>query len=141
MAMSVEEPVRRLIEEGFNSGDLAVADDLIAPGMIEHQRFGPGHPPGPAGVRAVIASLRRAFPDFHLEIEDLAVSGDRVWLRMTGTGTQGGPFMGHPATGRRMCIDVVDVLRVEDGTIVEHWGVPDRLGALMQLGLVAAPGR
>lgn len=139
MAAGVERPVRRLIEEGFNGGDLTVTDEVVAPGMVEHQRFGPGHPPGPEGVRAVIASLRRAFPDFHLEIEDLAVSGDRVWLRMTGSGTQRGPFMGHPPTGRRMRTDVVDVLRVEDGMIVEHWGIPDRLGALVQLGLVATP--
>jgi 4-aminobutyrate aminotransferase len=52
----------------------------------EHQDFGPGHAPGADGVRAVIASLRRAFSDPHLAIEDLAVSGGTVWLRMTGTG-------------------------------------------------------
>ena len=39
--------------------------------MVEHQNFGPDHAPGPEGVKAVIASLRRAFSDFHLEIDDL----------------------------------------------------------------------
>jgi predicted ester cyclase len=89
----------------------------------------------------VIASLRRAFPDFHLAIDDLAVGGDTVWLRMTGTGTNAGSFMGHPPTGRPMRTAVFDALRVEDGRIVEHWGVPDRLGALFQLGLATPPGR
>lgn len=130
-----ETVARRLIEEGFNLGDLAVADELSAPELVEHQNFGPNHAPGAEGVKAVIASLRRAFSDFHLEIEDLVVDGDLVWLRMTGSGTNDGPFMGHAPTGKRMSTPVFDVLRVRDGRMVEHWGVPDRLGALFQLGL------
>ena len=130
---------RRLIEEGFNGGDLRVADAVTAPDLAEHQDFGPDHAPGAQGVRAVITSLRRAFPDFHLEIQDLVVAGDSAWARMVATGTHDGPFMGHPPTGRRMRIDVFDVIRVEDGRMVEHWGVPDRLGVLRQLGLLAPP--
>lgn len=83
--------------------------------------------------------MRRAFPDFHLAIDDLAVDGDTVWLRMAGTGTNDGPFMGHPPTGRTMRTAVFDALRVENGLVVEHWGVPDRLGTLMQLGLTCPP--
>jgi predicted ester cyclase len=106
MAQRPEAVVRRLIEEGFNAGDLTVADELIAPDMREHQNFGPGHAAGAEGVRAVIGSLRRAFPDFHLAIDDLALDGDTVWLRMTATGTNDGSFMGHPPTGRAMRTDV-----------------------------------
>jgi predicted ester cyclase len=135
MAMSTETVVRRLIEEGFNAGDLAIADELTAPDLAEHQDFGPGHAPGAEGVRAVIASLKRAFSDFHLAIEDLVVDGDTAWLRMVATGTNDGSFMGHPPTGRPMRAQVFDVIRVRDGRMVEHWGVPDRLGVLMQLGL------
>lgn len=42
--------------------------------------------------------------------------------------------MGRPPTGLPMRIDVFDVLRIVDGKVVEHWGVPDRLGLLVQLG-------
>lgn len=139
MSHGPEELVRRLIEEGFNKGNLDVADELISPDMIEHQNFGPDHAPGAAGVKAVIASLRRAFPDFHLAIDDLTTDDDTVWLRMTGTGTNDGPFMGNPPTGRTMRTDVFDSLRVENDRIVEHWGVPDRLGTLLQLGLARPP--
>ena len=139
MDQSLETIVRRLIEEGFNEGRLDVADELIAPDLREHQSFGPDHAAGPDGVKAVIASLRRAFSDFQLAIDALAVDGDTVWLRMTGTGTNDGPFMGHPPTGRTMRTDVFDALRVEHGKIVEHWGVPDRLGTLFQLGLARPP--
>ncbi len=140
MPSSPETIARRLIEEGFNRGDLSVADELTSPSMVEHQNFGPDHAPGAEGVKAVIRSLRGAFSDFHLTIDDLAVSGDTVWLRMTGTGTNDGRFMGHAPTGRRIRIDVIDVVRIEDGLLAEHWGVPDRLGALFQLGLAQPPG-
>lgn len=137
-----ERVVRRLIDEGFTGGDLDVADELVAPDLVEHQAFGPTHPPGAEGVRAVIASLHRSFPDFRLAIEALAVEGDTVWTRNVATGTDdGGGFMGRPPTGRPMRIDVIDVLRVVDGRVVEHWGVPDRLGVLLQLGHVTPPAR
>jgi predicted ester cyclase len=139
MPTTPESVVRRLIEEGFNDGNLAVADELIAPDLVEHQKFGPDHAPGAEGVKAVITSLRRAFPDFHLAIDDLVTAGDTVWVRMTGTGTNDGSFMGHPPTGRRMRTDVFDALRVDGERIVEHWGVPDRLGTLFQLGLARPP--
>ena len=131
-----ENVARRLIEQGFNDGDLDVCEALTAPGLVEHQNFGPSHAPGAEGVKAVIASLRSAYSDFRLQIEHLAVDGDLVWLHMTGSGTNDGPFMGNPPTGRAMRIDVFDLIRVVDGRMVEHWGVPDRLGALLQLGLM-----
>jgi predicted ester cyclase len=139
MAESAENVVRRLIGEGFNECNLEVVDSLTAPDLAEHQNFGPDHAPGAAGVRAVVESLKRAFPDFRLAIEDLVVSGSTVWLRMVATGTNTGSFMGHPPTGRPIRVDVFDVIRVEDGRMVEHWGVPDRLGALLQLGLMGPP--
>ena len=134
-----ETVLRRLIDEGFNAGDLSVADELTSPELVEHQNFGPDHAPGAEGVRAIIASLRRAFSDFHLAIEGLVVDGDTAWVRMSATGTNDGSFMGHPPTGRRIRTDVFDVIRVRDGRMVEHWGVPDRLGTLFQLGLARPP--
>jgi predicted ester cyclase len=141
IAHAPETIARRLIEDGFNAANADVADELIADDLVEHQWFGPEHASGPEGVKAVIRSLHRAFSDFHLEIEDVAVAGDVVWLRMTGSGTHDGAFMGHGPTGRKMATPVFDALRVEGGKIVEHWGVPDRLYALVQLGLMTPPAR
>lgn len=134
-----ERIVRRLINEVFSEGRLEVADELIADDMIEHQNCGPDHAPGAEGVKAVSVSLRRAFSDFRLTIEDLVVSGDIVWTRNVGVGTNDGPYMGNPPTHRPMRVDVFDVLRVVDGKVVEHWGVPDRLTALQQIGLLDSP--
>jgi predicted ester cyclase len=136
---SPEVAARRLIDEGFTQGRLEVVDELISDDLVEHQDFGPRHAAGPEGVRAVIASLHRAFSDFRLTIEDVAVVGDTVWTRNVATGTHDGTFMGHEPTGRTFRIDVFDTMRVVDGRIVEHWGVPDRLGVLLQIGAIRPP--
>ncbi len=140
-AVTPEGVVRRLINEAFSEGRLDVCDELIADEIVEHQDYGPNHAAGAAGARAVVASLRRAFSDFKLTIENLVVDGDTVWTRNVATGTNDGPYMGHPPTGRRFRIYIFDVLRVVEGRVVEHWGVPDRLGVLFQLGTVAPPAR
>ena len=134
-----EHVVRRLIDEGFRLGRLEVADELIADDLVEHQDFGPGHAAGAEGVRAVISSLRNAFSDFRLTIAVLVVAGDLVWTRNVATGTNDGSFAGNAPTGRPIEVDVFDVLRVVDGKVTEHWGVPDRLAVLMQIGAFRPP--
>jgi predicted ester cyclase len=131
--------VRRLIDEGFSNGRLDVCDELVADEVAEHQDFGPDHAQGAEGVKAVISSLRNGFSDFRLTIEDLVVAGDTVWTRNVATGTHDGPFSGNPPSGRPIRVDVFDVLRVVDGKVVEHWGVPDRLGVLFQIGAMRPP--
>lgn len=131
-----EQSVRRLIEEGFNAGNPQVVDELVAPTFVERQNVGPGIPPGPDATKAVITGLRAAFPDLCLTIEDMVSSEDTVWMRIRARGTHDGSFFGHASTGRRFEIDVIDVCRFEDGAMVEHWGVADRLGVLLQLGLI-----
>ena len=138
MTVSNEAIYRRLIEEGFNEGNLAVADELVSPDAREYQR---GSDDGPEGVKKTISYLRSAFPDFKITIDEVVVSGDKVWARQKGGGTNLGSFAGHPPTGLKAVIDVIDVCRIEDGKIVEHWGVPDQLGMMMALGLVTPPAR
>ena len=130
---------RRLIEEGFNRGHLAVVDELVAPGAPEHQRGGGGD--GPEGAKKTINYLRSAFPDFKITIDEVVAVGDKVWARQRGGGTNLGSFAGHPPTGRKAFIDVIDVCRFENGKMVEHWGVPDQLGMMLALGLIAPPAR
>jgi len=135
---SNEAMYRRLIEEGFNQGNLAVADELVAPNAQEHQR---GSEDGPEGVKKTITYLRSVFPDFKITIDEVVVSGDKVWARQRGGGTNLGRFAGHPPTGKKAFIDVIDVCRFEGGKMVEHWGVPDQLGMMMALGLITPPAR
>lgn len=137
--MTVEQniaAVRRLIDDGFSHGILEVCDDVFAPEVIEHQR---GLKPGAEGAKEAIRTLRSWFTDFNLTIVDLVASDDSVWIRNRATGINTGEVFGRPATGRSIDITVFDVLRFVEGRIVEHWGVPDQLGMLLQLGLFSRP--
>jgi predicted ester cyclase len=127
---------RRLIDEGFTGGDLAVCDALVAPDCVEHQR---GQKPGIEGVKDTIRTLRSWFSEFELAIVDLVATEDTVWIRNRATGVNTGSVFGRPATGRPIDVTVFDVLRFADGKLVEHWGVPDQLGLLIQLGLFGRP--
>ncbi len=130
-AATNEQICRAVIERGFNNGDLDALEGLVAHGIVEHQE---GSTSGLDGLRRTITELRTAYSDLHLEIQDTATSGDTVWFRIRSTGTNDGPMWGRPATGRQIDITVMDVMRVADGRMVEHWGVADRLAVLKQIG-------
>lgn len=127
------ERLERLLLEGFGQGDTSVLDEVVAEDLIEHQQ---GLPQGREGLKRVIRSLRHSFPDLSYEVVQMVADEDKVWGHFRSKGTNEGPFMGQPPTGKAMEIDVIDIARFEEGKIVEHWGVPDRLGLLLQLGLV-----
>ena len=133
--MSVEDNkqiARRIIEEGLSEHNLDLIDEYFDPDFIENQF---GLKPTIAGMKDDFRFLYQAFPDYHLVIEDIVADSDRVWLRMTCTGTNKGGFMGPP-NGKSFKITVMDVIRLKNGKVVEHWGVPDRFAVLMQLGLL-----
>lgn len=131
--------VRRLLDGAFSRGDYSVIDDLVATDCIEHQNGAQGT--GPEAVRRVAAGLRASFPDLRLEIEDIVAGDDTVWARVRGHGTDTGGVAGRPPSGRRVEVDVMDVVRFRDGLICDHWGVADRLGMLQQVGALPAPER
>jgi predicted ester cyclase len=134
---SNEQLFRIFIEEGFSKGDDSVFDRYASPDFVEHQHG--FNPPNAEGVKKSIHALHYAFPDFSLTIEDIIMNADRVWGRMTGRGTQKRQFGPMPPTGRKFEITVIDIMRFSEGMLVEHWGVPDRLSLMEQLGMKPPP--
>jgi predicted ester cyclase len=82
----------------------------------------------------MFVALFEAFPDLYVEIHDLLESGDKVVTRKTFHGTHNGEFLGLAPTGRFVSWDVIDIVRVREGQMVEHWAVVDIFGLFMQLG-------
>jgi steroid delta-isomerase-like uncharacterized protein len=130
---------RRFVEEVINKGNVDVIEELYNPDYVDHSRP-PGAPEGLDGVRGIPTLFRGAFPDLHFNIELMVGEGDLVATYVIGSGTHQGPFMGIPPTGKHARWGSMGFFRVADGKIVEHWGSPDLLTLLTQLGAIPAPG-
>jgi predicted ester cyclase len=90
----------------------------------------------PPGLAAHIASARRLFaalPDLHLVVEDRIFSSDKIVARCTYTGTQRGIFLGIEPTDKEITFGTIDIWRVEDGKLAEHWDQVDVACTLKQL--------
>ena len=129
--------LQRMFDEGFATGDDTIVDELCSADLVEHQ-FGLAGRGAEAveHVKAAVRDVHRMAPDLRFTIEDTVESGDTIWVRVRGRGTATGPFFGPPS-GRPLDFTVIDVARVVDGRIVEHWGVPDRFAVLAQTGVLA----
>jgi predicted ester cyclase len=128
--------IKRMFDEGFATGDGAVVDEICSPDLVEHQ-FGLSGDSAAAiqHVKDAMRQVHGAVPDISFTIEDSVENGDKLWVRVRAQGTATGPFFGPPS-GRPIDFTVFDVVRVVDGRIVEHWGVPDRFAMLAQTGVL-----
>ncbi len=128
--------VRDYIDNAINKRQPDAAARYFAANYVEHN---PHLPPGIAGKKKFITAVLKGFSDYHGEIEDIVAEGDEVVTRTLWTGTQDGPFLGRPATGKKVQFATSDFYRIENGKVVEHWDVVDSLTRAIALGLVPPP--
>jgi steroid delta-isomerase-like uncharacterized protein len=130
--------VRRVYEEVINKGNLEVADETFASDYVYRS---PGSPEfrGPEGFKQLVTMYRSAFPDLHLDVDELIADGDTVVSRWTGRGIQRGELMGIAPTGKQVTVTGVVITRFRGGKAAEDWELIDTLGMLQQLGAVPAP--
>ncbi len=138
--MSAEEnkAIARRGYEAINQKNLDALEELAASDIIDHDPA-PGQAPGLEGVKQSFDELLTAFPDVQMSIEDMIAEGDKVVARVSVSGTHQGEFMGIDPTGNRVTITGIDILRIAEGKIVEHWGNFDDLGMMQQLGVISEP--
>jgi steroid delta-isomerase-like uncharacterized protein len=125
--------VRRNTEEVQGGGNFAVFEQLFADDFLDHTPQ-PGGTPDKDGARQLYKNLRAAFSDFHADIHWQVADGDRVTTYKTYHGTHRGAFLGVAPTGRKIQFETVDVMRVRNGQITEHWGVANLFSLMQQLG-------
>jgi steroid delta-isomerase-like uncharacterized protein len=109
--------------------------ELFAEDFVDHTPQ-PGMTPNKDGVRDLYHRLRVAFPDFRADIHWQAADGELVTTYKTYHGTHQGLFLGVAPTGRTIHFETVDVMRVRNGKITEHWGVANLFSLMQQLGVV-----
>jgi len=131
--MSLEENkaiVRRWIE-AYNTRNLEVFDEFIAPDYVDHT-----NQVGAEGLRQLFNLGFQGFSDWHETIQDIIAEEDKVWVRLSYTGTHTGEFRGLAPTGKKITMTAVDIYRVVNGKLVEYWNVSDSMYFNKQLGLI-----
>jgi steroid delta-isomerase-like uncharacterized protein len=128
----LKERVRTAID-AINGGDKDALRELVADEVVVHGQGGQET----HGAQTVVAATvdNEAFPDAHLEIEEMIAEEDTVSVRMTFTGTHEGDMHGVPPTGEEVEILVMAMYRIEDGQLAEGWFAEDDADTLQQLGL------
>jgi len=127
-----EEIVRHLHRALLDSRDITRVDEFFAEDFVSHNQP-PGLDAGAAGVKQFFAMFRDAFPDAQVIIDEMVADGERVAVATTLTGTHEGGLLGIAPTGRRVSVTGIDLVRVQDGQIVEHRGLTDTVGLMRQL--------
>lgn len=138
--MSAEDnkAIARRAYDAINENDLDALDEMVASDFTEHDPA-PGYGLGLEGLKQYFSSLHTAFLDVHIDVEDMIAEGDKVVARVTASGTHQGEFMGIAPTGNRVEFSAIDIARIAEGKIVEHWSNSDQLGMMQQLGVMEQP--
>ncbi len=127
--------IRRFVEEVQNKKDFSAYDELNDPDFV-NLSSPPGVPPDREGGKIFLSGFLNAFPDSRFTIDEMIAEGDRVATKKTFTGTHTADLGEIRATGKRVTLEYVDIMRVRDGKIIEHWHTMDQLSFLQQLGLM-----
>jgi steroid delta-isomerase-like uncharacterized protein len=127
--------IRRFVEEVQNKKDWDAYDELNDPEFV-NLSAPPGFPSDREGGKVYLSAFLNAFPDLEFTIDDMIAEGDQVVTKKTFTGTHTAEFAGIPATGKRVTLQYVDIMRVRNGRIVEHWLSMDQLSFMQQLGVI-----
>ena len=122
----------------INAGDIDGFGRQLANDFVENDEI-PGLPPTKDGVVQYFRIMLAAFPDLRMDVQDSFASGDKAVARLRISGTHQGEFMGIPATGKPVSVNLIDITRFgDDGLAREHWGVADQLAMMQQLGMIPA---
>jgi len=131
-ARANEAVVRTVAEAVVGKGQLDLLERLCTTDFIDHDPL-PGSPPTVAGYRQGLATLRGACSGLAMSIDDVIAADDRVVVRGVLSGTQTGAINGIPSAGKSFKVGYIDIVRVRDGRMAEHWGRIDTAGLRQQL--------
>lgn len=134
--MSTEENkrlIRNFYTEVVGDGDYSNLHGFVAADCVDRNAAEGGR--GPGVVRSHLEAIRKTLPDFTVRIEDIFAEGDYLITRVTGRGTHLGEWMDVEPTGREVRLKGINIDRIENGRIVEHWGEADTVGMLIQMGV------
>lgn len=123
----------------INSGDISLGQGIISPNVVFYAPTSPEPMHGFQGYTAVLDMMRGAMPDVNWKAEEFIADENKVMVRFTMTGTQTNPFMGMPASGKKVRVTAMNIYEFKDGKIIREHGLPDLFTMLVQLGVIPMP--
>ncbi len=123
----------------INTGDITLGQSIISPDVVFYAPTSPQPMHGFQGYTAILDMMRGAMPDVSWKAEEFIADDNKVMVRFTMTGTQTNPFMGMPASGKKVCVTAMNIYELQDGKIIREHGLPDLFSMLIQLGAIPAP--
>ncbi|GET21659.1 ester cyclase [Prolixibacter denitrificans] len=124
--------VLRFNKELLEKGNTEVLKEIISYDFINHTA--PANMPHDInGMIQLVKVLHQGFPDLKVEIHEQIGENDLVSSRKTLHGTHLGEIMGHPATGKKVTMSVMDIVRVKNGKYTDHWGLNDIMQVIAEL--------
>lgn len=116
----------RRVYEIVSTGDFERAAEIVDQDAPDNELL-PNDPPARLidTFKETFSEAREGFPDLGITIEDVMAEGDRVTARVVMRGTHLGEFQGITPTGKRVEVRAIDMFRISNGKIVEHWGHAD----------------
>jgi steroid delta-isomerase-like uncharacterized protein len=116
----------RRVYEIVSTGDFERAAEIVDQDAPDNELL-PDDPPARLidTFKETFSEAREGFPDLSITIEDVMAEGDRVAARVVMRGTHRGEFQGITPTGKRVEGRAIDMFRISNGKIMEHWGHAD----------------
>ena len=119
----------------FSSGKLDDLNKYIADDFNEHSPW-PGQKPGLAGLKEGMTGFRASFPDLKITPKEVTSDGDWIFAHYNMTGTNTGSFMGMPPTGKKVDIDGMELIKLNNGKCTDHWQYSEGRKMMEQLGMM-----
>ncbi len=96
--------------------------------------------PGPDSGVAAAKVFASAFPDAQTEIKEMHGSGETSIGEFLTAGTQTGPMMGIPPTGKKVSVNRCNIIQIRGDKIYREREYMDMMTVLVELGIVTPPG-
>ena len=137
MAENLAEANKKVIgafaESVFVKKDLSAVDQYVKTDYIQHN---PLVKQGASGFREFFSIWFASVPDWQYTLKKIVAEGDEAWVYGTYSGTLKKEWLGIAASGQKYAFEAVDIFRVQDGKLAEHWDVMDIYGLFKQLGAI-----
>ncbi len=127
------ELIGKFSEDVFVNKNLSNVERYMLEDYIQHN---PLLEQGRVGFETFFSNWFKTVPDFKYELKNIIANDDYVWVYGSYSGTHTGDWLGIPATNKSYQFDAVDIFRISDGKLAEHWDVMDVYGLFKQLGTI-----